>query len=226
MNRKAKIGITLLALGSITAVGAYHYFSLKRDQSKKNDTDNKELLDTYDQAQIELAKEISQEEYNNREKLIEEQNRAFEISLSIDREKEAARIEAELMALELKEAEENYRAEKMKRLKVVFKGLPREPIPGVEGTVDVKLIFPNRTECRRRFYHKDTFQMVKDFVDTRVLEEAEGMDMDDIPEDYYFVTDFPRREWRDDQMTLKEAGIDSRGTVMRIEEDFPLERVQ
>jgi len=98
----------------------------------------------------------------------------------------------------VKENEEMERKNYLQNLRI-----PDEPGRG-DNTITLRITFPTGNSLVRKFYDHQPLQHVKDFIDTRELEENGGIH---VPRQYDIVTDFPRRVFSDFNSTLKELGF-------------------
>jgi len=102
--------------------------------------------------------------------------------------------------------------EKEQKIKSLI--IPDEPKSDSDSIVSVQFVLPTGERIRRRFYDDDTFEILKNFVETRVLSENGSFP---IPSNFIFVTDFPREEFRNFNQTLKGAGIRKKA-LLRVHE--------
>jgi len=221
MDKKFVMALTLGTI-SITTLGVAYYLynqnKNKNENEKKKKKREKELQDLLkrerEDEDIFIAESLSLEEFNNREKLIREQDEAYFKSLFNDRNKDQVKKQIEDRLIQ--EEEEVKRQENLKlgRLREILLNIPSEPPTGRNDTTTIIVVLPGGIEIRRRFsiYHK--LKDIKDYVDTRYLEETENIKS--IPEDYIFVTDFPWKEFKDFNITLTEAGFTGRGQRIRV----------
>jgi len=85
--------------------------------------------------------------------------------------------------------------------------IPEEPPKGPD-VIEIRFILPNGHILTRRFKKNSTFNDLKDYIDTREI--YEGLE---IPENYIFVEDFPRKEYRNFNSTLEAEGIAKRAKL-------------
>ncbi|GAM23366.1 hypothetical protein SAMD00019534_065410 [Acytostelium subglobosum LB1] len=146
-------------------------------------------------SQRELTKVmIEEEEKQEKRKLVEEQDLAYEESLKADIEKariqeeERQKLEAEAWAAEEK------KNERLSHGKLV----PEEPAKGPDST-HVVFKLPNDERLERRFNSTDTIETLSNYLDGSGVEFGS----------YQFITMFPKRVYtkQDFKLTLKEAEI-------------------
>ncbi|KAL6080625.1 FAS-associated factor 2 [Balamuthia mandrillaris] len=142
----------------------------------------------------------------------EEQDLAYQESLLRDQERErqlreeAERKEREERALleaERQEEEEARRAEEARQQLLAEKQrrLPPEPAPNSPTTAKIVIRLPDGVRMERLFHWTDTVQSLYDFVD---VSQPENVRMGE----YYLMSNFPRKAFTDESLTLRSAGID------------------
>eukprot|EP01125_Pyxidicula_operculata_P010582 TRINITY_DN347_c0_g1_i1.p1 TRINITY_DN347_c0_g1~~TRINITY_DN347_c0_g1_i1.p1 ORF type:complete len:219 (-),score=34.91 TRINITY_DN347_c0_g1_i1:176-832(-) len=195
---------------SVLAFGTYFlYLKYKSDEEKKRKA-------------LEMKRERDE-----RLRIINEQNLAYEMSLLADMEKEEklrremsnrenedsqaastpsissidpSSIEAVIQA-SIKVAEEE---EKKRKLREILETQFLKE-PDTDFTL-IKILMTSGEAIIRKFPMESTIQNIMDFVSTRSLEECGGWS---VPERFILVTDFPRTEFRDFSLTLREAKFES-----------------
>eukprot|EP00039_Didymoeca_costata_P011845 m.167883 g.167883 ORF g.167883 m.167883 type:complete len:442 (+) comp15308_c0_seq27:131-1456(+) len=139
----------------------------------------------------------------------EEQDKAFEESLRLDREKmeraqaEKRKAEEEKAAAEeAKRIEENKLEERKSRLVQKRSTLPPEPAKG-EGMTRIKVRFPGGMSKDRLFSASDPVQVLFDFVDVQDL----------VAEDFSLFVGHPKVMVENNSKTFEEAGLCPRALV-------------
>jgi len=99
---------------------------------------------------------------------------------------------------------------KKKKLRSI--NVPKEPQG--KDAVQINFVLPSGERLIRKFSKEDTFQNLKDFLDTRALPENGNIN---VPENYSFFTDYPRKTYNLDQ-TLSSVGFSKE--VIRVEENI------
>jgi len=190
--------------------------ALKMSLLSTSALENEEPVNEEDELTKAIELSLSGNERIVRLNQIKEQDDLYQESLRRDKEKERLK-EEEFMKQERESLETAFNISKKedllrKREKLLREiVIPEEPPKG-PNIVDIKFVLPSGENLRRRFNIKQPFADLKDFIDTRHLSENGSLI---IPEDYIFVTDFPRKEYRDFYQTLEGAGI-TRSEILKI----------
>jgi hypothetical protein len=148
---------------------------------------------------------------------------AYEESLRLDREKDAARAAAEAEARKAKAAEAEAAArrasvskkaasERDALIAAANDALPDEPPENAENIVDVAVKLPDGRRVRRRFEKSNPLQSVFNFL----VVSAEHVE----PGTYRLVSQFPRRSFEnhaEGAPTLEQAGLTQRQEALFVD---------
>eukprot|EP00614_Pseudopedinella_elastica_P026910 CAMPEP_0172619406 /NCGR_PEP_ID=MMETSP1068-20121228/93177_1 /TAXON_ID=35684 /ORGANISM="Pseudopedinella elastica, Strain CCMP716" /LENGTH=221 /DNA_ID=CAMNT_0013426151 /DNA_START=353 /DNA_END=1018 /DNA_ORIENTATION=- len=136
-----------------------------------------------------------------------EQDEEFERVLAADRQREQERLERQQEADDAKSQAEleaalemSLKLDKEASLKRKRDGLAAEPAPGPE-TTKLRLQLPNGSKLDRRFNASVTLQEVRNFIDVYLGDNELSI------ESYSLSTNFPRRVYNEDAISLREAGL-------------------
>lgn len=142
-------------------------------------------------------------------RLIREQNRAFEMAEQIDRvraESIKAEEERRQRVAEQERMEEEMELERLRNLEIP------EDAAG-DHVIAVRIVLPCGTRYIKKYNESDKLQLIRNFVDTRVLPENGEYD---VPKGAPLVIDRPERVvFTDEDMdkSLAELGIATRSIV-------------
>mmetsp|Transcript_10579 Transcript_10579/g.24649 ORF Transcript_10579/g.24649 Transcript_10579/m.24649 type:complete len:214 (+) Transcript_10579:2-643(+) len=152
-----------------------------------------------------------QQRRQDSQQLRQEQNLEFERALQADREREA-KEQAERLRLEHAEDEARSKAEleaalelsekldKEASLKRKRDRLGAEPPAGTD-TTKLRIMLPNGSKIDRKFLASGTIEAVRDFIDVHLGDNG-------IPiETYSLSTNYPKRTFENDSITLTDAGL-------------------
>jgi len=101
------------------------------------------------------------------------------------------------------------------QLRALLPQLQEEPLGSEPETTLCTIRLPSGEVLTRHFSTRSPLQAIKDFVDVHALPEKGGKQ---LPAKYFFVTDFPRVEWKDMNITLKEANLVGKRCTIRVAE--------
>jgi len=192
------------------------------------------LMEKQQEEEMELERALllskEQEEREARQRLLEEQDQAYQESLARDKAKEEQqrqeedRLRWEQLMKEREEEEQEladaihlsesltHMSQKERDIRRRLAELPPEPSESDPSAVHLVIQLPSG-RIERFFRLNSTFYEVKIFVASRTLEEFGGLK---LPENYNLVTDFPRRVWDNLGLKLYDAGFQKR-QLLRVE---------
>lgn len=190
-------------------------------------------LELKEQEEIERAMRVSaeDEERRERQRLREEQDRAYQESLRADaervrraKEEEMKRVEEEqrhqeeldrqhleeAMRLSVQLTKEQREKEELRRKSEQFKTEPQwQANSDVVTQLGIRL--PNGQRLTRNFLKSDKLTKVKEFIETRKVEDETLKDV--IPAQFDLVQDFPRKQYDDLNLTLEQVGLLKRALI-------------
>jgi flagellar biosynthesis GTPase FlhF len=186
-----------------------------------------------EQEEIERAIQASAEEEGRRERqrLREEQDRAYQESLRADaerarraKEEQMKRIEEEqrhqeeldrqhleeAMRLSVQLTKEQREKEELRRKSEQFK---TEPLwqTNSDAVTQLGIRLPNGQRLTRNFLKSDKLTKVKEFIETRKVEDETLKDV--IPAQFDLVQDFPRKVYDNLNLTLEQVGLLKRALI-------------
>jgi len=103
--------------------------------------------------------------------------------------------------------------ERISQLQLLEENLGPEPAENQPGITTIVLRLPSGENLQRRFFISTQFQKLKDFVQIQALPKNGNKE---IPENFYFVTDYPRVELKDMAQTLSDAKLVAKKCNLRV----------
>ncbi|KAL0279155.1 UNVERIFIED_CONTAM: hypothetical protein PYX00_000768 [Menopon gallinae] len=168
------------------------------------------LTEAVDVFAVQQKMEIREDERTQREMIMIEQDAAFRESLEMDRAKEEARKQQELIEnqekerIELQKKLEEARKE-AERLEVESR-LPVEPEEGANDVTKIRVRLPKGEFIERRFFSKQPLQVLLDYLIVKGYPSSE----------YKVISSWPRRDLTsvDTTKTFKELNLYPQETVI------------
>jgi len=99
-------------------------------------------------------------------------------------------------------------------LRKILSHLPPEPSPQESNSITCIVRLPSGTNITRRFNVDSPLQQLYDFVQTQALPENGNHK---IPNQFFFVTDFPKTEYKNMDLSFKIANLNSKRCNLRIQ---------
>jgi len=163
----------------------------------------------YEQISVQLQAELAEQREREQTRIIrQEQESAYEESLRKDRERERKeqlereRKQREEELAKQRQMEYERKVEEKKRYKQkLAESIPPEPNEDECETAQLSIRFSDGSRVIRSFRADDKLQAVYDFV------ESKDLDPLDILSDIVLVNTFPRKEYFDKNVTLKDLGL-------------------
>lgn len=140
--------------------------------------------------------------------LRDEQDQAYLESLLQDKRKEERRLEEEEEGALLKAIEMSKQDSIEYERRRLRASLTAEPPEGAEGVCVLAIRLPNGVKVQRRMLAEDTIGALRTFVAAQRLDHPDA-----IPDEFHIVMDYPRRQFDDDSVTLRAAGMCPRAAV-------------
>lgn len=103
--------------------------------------------------------------------------------------------------------------EKISQLLLLEESIGPEPAENLSGVTTLILRLPSGENLQRRFLVNSQFQKIKDFVQVQALPKNGARE---IPQDFFFATDYPRVELKDMQQTLADANLIAKRCNLRV----------
>lgn len=145
-----------------------------------------------------------------------QQDHAYLEGLMEDRRKEERRLEDERRARESEEARELENAIQMslvedteRSLKELEAEIPQEPLDTDEGACRLAIRLPSGARLQRCLRSSDTIGTLRKWIKVQRLYVGDA-----VPLKFSIVMDYPRREFHDDSVTLKDAGMFPRAAII------------
>jgi len=153
-----------------------------------------------------VAAKVENDEREVNRMIRQEQDEAFLQSLAADQEKERKIKEEEERKREEERKQHRIQELKEKKLKNIQSKVPPEPEVSEKDVTQLVIRVTDGSRLQRRFYDSDSLQSVFDYVNAQhpVL----------LDQDYFLVTNFPRRSFSpDSSLTLAVAGLSPQASL-------------
>jgi len=146
------------------------------------------------QQDIDYERSLKQDQEKERQRRFEEERKRMEEEMRIEQEEENQAVHFSLQLT------------REKRMKDLQDSLGSEPDAKFLNTTQIAVRMPNGQRLQRRFLASSKLRMLKDFV------ELKSMEMN-LPSDFQIASDFPRKTYKNWNITFQEADLYPRAAV-------------